>query len=61
MPQHRPDRLPEWVYRDCPTPSQLHRDKAVARQQQLTKPAGALGRLEALAIDLAGMQATDRP
>jgi nicotinate-nucleotide--dimethylbenzimidazole phosphoribosyltransferase len=38
-----------------------HREAARARQDQLTKPAGALGRLEALAIDLAGLQHTDRP
>jgi nicotinate-nucleotide--dimethylbenzimidazole phosphoribosyltransferase len=31
------------------------------RQDQLTKPAGALGRLETLAIELAGLQQTDRP
>ncbi len=34
---------------------------ATARQAQLTKPAGALGRLETLSIQLAGVQATARP
>lgn len=54
-------RLPEWVYRDCADPSQPHRQRALDRQNALTKPTGALGRLEALAIDLAGLQATDCP
>jgi nicotinate-nucleotide--dimethylbenzimidazole phosphoribosyltransferase len=40
-------------------------DKAVAaaeaRQGQLTKPPGSLGRLEALALRLAGMQRVERP
>lgn len=31
------------------------------RQANLTKPAGSLGRLEQLAIDLCGMQGTERP
>jgi nicotinate-nucleotide--dimethylbenzimidazole phosphoribosyltransferase len=34
---------------------------ATARQTELTKPPGALGRLERIAIDLAGMQARERP
>jgi nicotinate-nucleotide--dimethylbenzimidazole phosphoribosyltransferase len=34
---------------------------AIARQAQLTKPTGALGRLEQLAIELAGLQATEQP
>lgn len=34
---------------------------AEARQAQLTKPPGALGRLEALAVHLAGLQARERP
>lgn len=41
--------------------STAHRDAASARQAQLTKPAGALGRLETLAIELAGLQRSDRP
>jgi nicotinate-nucleotide--dimethylbenzimidazole phosphoribosyltransferase len=53
--------LPEWAYRPCPAISVSHRDAAVARQGQLTKPTGALGRLETLAIELASLQHTDRP
>jgi nicotinate-nucleotide--dimethylbenzimidazole phosphoribosyltransferase len=34
---------------------------ATARQNSLTKPAGSLGRLEEIAIFLAGWQRTDRP
>lgn len=34
---------------------------AVARQQQLTKPPGALGQLETLAIQLAAMQGSEKP
>lgn len=36
--------------------SEKHRNKALIWQQQLTKPAGSLGQLERLAIDLAAMQ-----
>jgi nicotinate-nucleotide--dimethylbenzimidazole phosphoribosyltransferase len=53
--------LPEWVYQECPGISELYRDAALARQAQLTKPAGSLGRLEQLATDLAGLQQTERP
>ena len=53
--------LPEWVYQECPRISAAHRDAAFVRQCELTKPAGALGRLEVVAIELAGMQHTDRP
>ena len=53
--------FPEWVYADCPAISPRHRDTALARQGELTKPAGALGRLEALAVELAALQHTDRP
>jgi len=35
--------------------------KAAARQSQLTKPQGSLGRLEALSIQLAGMTGKERP
>ena len=53
--------LPKWVYQPCPGTSAIHRDAALARQAQLTKPAGSLGRLEQLAIELAGLQHTERP
>ena len=53
--------LPEWVYQSCPEVSRTHREAARARQDELTKPAGALGRLETLAIDLAGLQHSERP
>lgn len=53
--------LPEWVYRECPEISVCHREAAIVRQAQLTKPTGALGRLEQLAIELAGLQATEQP
>jgi len=53
--------LPEWVTQKCPEISAAHRDAAIARQAQLTKPTGALGRLEQLAVELAGLQATEQP
>lgn len=37
------------------------REAALARQQQLTKPEGALGVLEALAVSFAGWQGTEMP
>jgi len=53
--------FPEWITQKCPEISAAHREAAMARQGQLTKPTGALGRLEQLAIELAGLQATERP
>jgi nicotinate-nucleotide--dimethylbenzimidazole phosphoribosyltransferase len=53
--------LPEWVYEECPDVSAVHREAALARQAQLTKPTGALGRLEQVAVDLAGLQRTEQP
>jgi nicotinate-nucleotide--dimethylbenzimidazole phosphoribosyltransferase len=37
------------------------RDQALARQQQLTKPTGSLGQLEAVAVQLAGLQGRVKP
>jgi nicotinate-nucleotide--dimethylbenzimidazole phosphoribosyltransferase len=53
--------LPEWVTQPCPEVSAVHRDAVAARQGQLTKPTGALGRLETLAIELAGLQHSEQP
>jgi len=53
--------LLEWVYRDCPGPSAAYHDGALKRQSELTKPAGALGRLETLAVQFAGLQHRERP
>jgi nicotinate-nucleotide--dimethylbenzimidazole phosphoribosyltransferase len=51
---------PWWLAGAKPVDQQV-RAKAVARQQQLTKPAGSLGQLEQLAIQLAGLQGRERP
>ena len=53
--------LADWIYQKCPDVSAVHREMASRRQSELTKPTGALGRLETLAIELAGLQATERP
>ncbi|MBU0782075.1 MAG: nicotinate-nucleotide--dimethylbenzimidazole phosphoribosyltransferase [Alphaproteobacteria bacterium] len=45
----------------APRADQVAVDGAAARNGQLTKPPGALGRLEDLALWLAGWQGTDRP
>jgi nicotinate-nucleotide--dimethylbenzimidazole phosphoribosyltransferase len=50
-----------WTTAPCPQPSQAHRAAAEARQAQLTKPAGSLGRMERLAVDLAALQHTEAP
>lgn len=44
-----------------PRPDPAARAAAAARQAQLTKPPGSLGRLETLAVDIAGWQARARP
>ena len=44
-----------------PEPDTVARDAATARQGQLTKPPGSLGRLEEIAIFLAGWQGRERP
>jgi nicotinate-nucleotide--dimethylbenzimidazole phosphoribosyltransferase len=53
--------LADWVTQNCPDASLRHREAAGRRQAELTKPSGALGRLEALAIELAALQHTERP
>jgi nicotinate-nucleotide--dimethylbenzimidazole phosphoribosyltransferase len=53
--------LADWITQPCPAVSIAHREAAAVRQGQLTKPTGALGRLETLAIELAGLQHTETP
>jgi nicotinate-nucleotide--dimethylbenzimidazole phosphoribosyltransferase len=52
---------PEWVITPIATLNESARNAAIERQQVLTKPPGALGRLESLAIDLAAMQGQEKP
>ncbi|MGN0924443.1 nicotinate-nucleotide--dimethylbenzimidazole phosphoribosyltransferase [Ectopseudomonas mendocina] len=51
----------QWWQGPCQPLDHVARSKAEARQQQLTKPAGSLGRLEALVIHLAALQGRERP
>ena len=44
-----------------PGPDQPSIEAARARQNQLTKPPGSLGKLEEIAVFIAGWQGTDRP
>ncbi len=46
---------------DLPAPDAKARDAAAARNGQLTKPPGALGRLEDLAVWFAGWQGVEKP
>ncbi|MEL6288733.1 MAG: nicotinate-nucleotide--dimethylbenzimidazole phosphoribosyltransferase [Pseudomonadota bacterium] len=55
------DFIPSWVQTPPPPIDLTARAEATARQATLTKPPGSLGRLEALAIELAGMQGRARP
>ncbi|MHA6493911.1 nicotinate-nucleotide--dimethylbenzimidazole phosphoribosyltransferase [Pseudomonas borbori] len=50
-----------WWQEPCQPLDHVARGKAQARQQQLTKPAGSLGQLEQLAIQLAALQGSERP
>ena len=50
-----------WYGQACNQPSQEYRQRALLRQRQLTKPEGALGRLETLAVELAALQGVDQP
>jgi len=49
------------IGRAIPSPDAAAMDRARARQAQLTKPAGALGRLEDLAVQIAGLTGSTRP
>lgn len=50
-----------WLLNPVKTPSDIHQKNAEARQAVLTKPAGALGILEEIAIRLASLQYSDIP
>ncbi len=51
----------DWWNEPCRMLDESVRAQALARQDQLTKPRGALGQLEALAVSLAAMQGSERP
>lgn len=46
----------DWLHTAAARPDEASAQQAAARQAQLTKPPGALGELEAVAIRLAGLQ-----
>ncbi len=50
-----------WLDAPCQPLDETASAAARKRQDQLTKPFGSLGRLEAMAIELAGMQGTETP
>jgi len=50
-----------WYSTQASQPSSTHQLLAQRRQQLLTKPAGSLGQLEHLAVQLSALQATERP
>lgn len=52
---------PSWWRQPARTPEPARAEAARARQQQLTKPPGSLGRLEDLAVTLAALQGRERP
>ncbi|WP_136678570.1 nicotinate-nucleotide--dimethylbenzimidazole phosphoribosyltransferase [Neptunomonas sp. XY-337] len=51
----------DWLNQPAHSINHSAQTAAAARQMQLTKPPGALGQLEALAIRLAGLQGRERP
>jgi len=51
----------EWLNAPLQVPNAAAMEAARTRQAQLTKPPGALGELEAVAIRLAGLQGRERP
>lgn len=51
----------DWFRQPPPVPDEQAAARARARQAELTKPLGSLGRLEQLAVELAALQRRDRP
>lgn len=52
---------PAWLAVPCARLDAAAGDRAAARQAELTKPRGSLGRLETLAVRLATLQGRERP
>lgn len=50
-----------WLTQPCAALNETARTAALARQGQLTKPPGALGRLEDIAVELAAWQGQEQP
>ena len=53
--------MSHWIEAACARPCAESAEQARQRQQRLTKPAGSLGRLESLAIELAALQGRALP
>ncbi len=51
----------EWMQQAAQLPDARFEKSAIKRQAQLTKPPGALGQLESIAIRLAALQKRDKP
>jgi len=51
----------EWLTAACAALNETTRAAALARQGQLTKPPGALARLEDIAVQLAALQGVEKP
>ena len=51
----------DWLTHKIQAPDQIYYQQALNKQAQLTKPPGALGLLEEIAIRLAAMQKTQQP
>lgn len=48
--------MSNWIFQPIKKLDEPARNEALARQQQLTKPLGSLGRLEDIAVEIAAMQ-----
>lgn len=53
--------MTDWLSQPCIIPDSDIEAAALARQATLTKPPGSLGTLEAVAVNLAALQHTERP
>ena len=53
--------MTEWYLEPAREPDEALREQAQARQDNLTKPKGSLGRLEDVAVQLSALQGTLTP